>query len=678
MVVMSVLPVSAADESLTTVVAELGVSNMYNLQGVFEGYFTDTKLEALDDYMDTNFAALQTALNSDGIDVDVLEDLVGNIEDVDITEAMASSAAVDLIAAQKSAVIASLGDVIDRIVTARGAESNTAYAYNMLINYILDEDSVVTYNTSTETYSLDFSAYEDNGDFVAELRQIMPTTFATDNYVDSIDSLETFFEYILNSSDFDTHGTNFRSAIDSWNDSSFYNAYTPASGGGGGGTVVEEPVDEPVVEEPVTEETADGETTVTSDVENAAAVTTNEDGTEEAVVDTDVVADAIEGVVEAVAAEETEEGETITPVINLNIENESIDVSVAINADTAESLCESNIDICIATQAITYEVPSRIIDVGSVLTDEGDNLDADCEFRFKSAEVDAETVLAGIDGTSDDGVALAEAVEGKSKIIEFSLDIYKNDSIVGSIHDFDKPLTIKISLADIPDADPNKVGAYYINEETGKPVFMGGRIVTVDGVQMLEFSTMHLSKFAVLEAEISYPDVSSHWAKAYVESMGAKHIVSGYTDGTFLPEKAITRAEFAKLVVEAMNYGDATYGNQFNDVSEADWHSAYIARAIANGVVSGYADGTFKPNENISRLEMAAMLSNALSTRLSGDEQTVLGAFADHAAIATWGTEAAAITVEAGLMNGMSGDFNAQGTTTRAQAATAIYRLYNK
>ncbi|HKL09921.1 MAG TPA: S-layer homology domain-containing protein [Clostridia bacterium] len=684
MILMSVVPAMAADESLTDVVAELGVSNMYKLQDVFVGYFTDTKLDALDTYMDTNYSELQVSLNTDGIDATVLKDLADDITAVSLTEGMESTSASAAIFDQKTAVIATLGSIVDRIVTARGeTKTNTEYAYEIIVGDMLNEDAVVTYNTSTGNYSLDFSGYKTNSALEADLAEIMPATFGT-GYSASMDSLEAFFEYILNSSDFDAYGADFRAAIDSYNGGAYYNAYTPSTGGGGATPPAEET---PVVEDPVAEETTEDETVVTSEVENAATVTTNDEGTEEADIDDAAVAEAVESVLEEVAslleaatgaAEEGAQVEEFVPTVNLNIENEGADVAVNLQVGTMDTLSESEVKLNIKTDSITYEIPSGMIATDNIVTDDGEALDDDFELSFSSREVELDTVIEQMGDGTDDGIELSEAVEGKSKIIELSLDIMSGGEKVGSIHEFNKPITVKVSLADVPDADPDKVGVYYIDDETGKPVFMGGKVVVVDGVKMLEFSTTHYSKYAVLEANVTYEDVENHWSKAYVESMGAKHIVKGYPDGAFMPEKAVTRAEFAKMVVSAMNYDAADYAGTFNDVAEGAWYADYVASAEVNGVISGYADGTFKPDRQITRLEMAAMLSKALNNKLTDTEGNVLSAFSDNEMIAQWGMNSAAKAVEAGLMNGMDGDFNPQGTTTRAQAATAVYRLYNK
>ncbi|PLX32158.1 MAG: hypothetical protein C0604_05700, partial [Clostridiales bacterium] len=313
MVAMSITPVMAAEESLTDVVAELGVSNLLKLQGVFNGYFTDSKLDALNTYLGTEHSDLRTYLNSDGMDVEVLKNLADDIAGVGLEGITESSEAASAIFGQKDAVIATLGGIVDRIVAARGeSTTNTEYAYDIVVNHLLNKSSVVTYNTSTGVYSLDFAAYKADSALKAEMELIMPDTFSEANYTASIDSLELYFEYILNSDDFDDQVTNFNAAIDSWNESAFYNAYTPTSGGGGGGTTA--PVEEtPVVTDPVTEESATGETTVTTTVETAATVTESETGVQEAVVDDSAVEEAVEAIVEQVAAIETEEGETVAP-----------------------------------------------------------------------------------------------------------------------------------------------------------------------------------------------------------------------------------------------------------------------------------------------------------------------------------------------------------------------------
>lgn len=624
---------------------------------------------------------LKIVLTANGVTADNLMTLAHTLNTAD-------TASEETIVSSLSTLSSTFGTVSGNIAANFPGEGNTlvggadtpSYLYYLISE--MQDSKLGKYDTRTGQTTLDLVSAaripntavillgSDLTDYLGMALAGMTDIFATELKTVFVDELTAYMEDV----DADAQVSDALMALGLLEE---YTSTAP-SGGGGGGTVVEDPAEEPEIEEPVVEETDGEETVISSDVGNAAEVTVTEDGTEEAVVDDAAVTEAVAGVVEELEAYEAEDGETVTPVVNLNIETETADVSVALQVDTVETLEENDVTLCIQTGAVTYEMPAGTLDSGSLLTDSGDPVEGDYELRFNSEAVDVEEALASVEGSSEDGLALEAALEGKTKIIQLSLDIYTDGDKVGSVYEFKEPLTVRISLADVPDADPDKVGVYYLDEETGKPVFMGGKVVLVDGEPMIEFSTTHYSRYAILEAKVSYPDVTTHWAKAYVESMGAKRIVKGYPDGSFLPEKAVTRAEFAKLVVAAMGWESAAYEGSFTDVAASDWHAGWIAAAAAEGVVNGYADGTFKPDAPITRLEMAAMLCKATHCKLEGDVEEILADYQDSSLIADWGVLYAAKTVENELMNGMDGGFNPAGTTTRAQAATAIYRLYNK
>ena len=118
-----------------------------------------------------------------------------------------------------------------------------------------------------------------------------------------------------------------------------------------------------------------------------------------------------------------------------------------------------------------------------------------------------------------------------------------------------------------------------------------------------------------MEANKSYPasfsDVTSaHWAANYIGYMEQFGIVRGYRDGTFRPNAPITRAEFAAICCrfEKLTDGAAT----FTDVPASHWAAKSIAYAATRGWVTGYADGTFKPGNNITRAEVAAVTCRLL------------------------------------------------------------------
>ena len=106
-------------------------------------------------------------------------------------------------------------------------------------------------------------------------------------------------------------------------------------------------------------------------------------------------------------------------------------------------------------------------------------------------------------------------------------------------------------------------------------------------------------------------DIEGYWAEEAISALIDEGIISGYPDGTFKPENPVTRGEFAKMVAKAFPIR-AAGEPMFSDI-EDNWAKAYIAALTESGVVSGYPDGTFRPSKEISRAEMTHMLISAIN-----------------------------------------------------------------
>ncbi len=109
----------------------------------------------------------------------------------------------------------------------------------------------------------------------------------------------------------------------------------------------------------------------------------------------------------------------------------------------------------------------------------------------------------------------------------------------------------------------------------------------------------------------TFSDVAkSHWAANYIGYMQQFGIITGYADGSFRPDASVTRAEFAAIAsrFEALTEGTKS----FSDVPSSHWAAKYINFAATRGWVNGYADGTFRPNNSITRAEVAAVTCRLL------------------------------------------------------------------
>ncbi|RDY71662.1 S-layer homology domain-containing protein, partial [Halobacillus trueperi] len=109
--------------------------------------------------------------------------------------------------------------------------------------------------------------------------------------------------------------------------------------------------------------------------------------------------------------------------------------------------------------------------------------------------------------------------------------------------------------------------------------------------------------------DVTFKDIQGHWAEDKINYLVENNLLSGYKDGTFQPDVNITRAEAATVISRELEL--EKIGSDFTDVSEDHWASGYIGAAAKANILSGYKDGTFHPNENLSRAEMATIVSRA-------------------------------------------------------------------
>ncbi len=107
-------------------------------------------------------------------------------------------------------------------------------------------------------------------------------------------------------------------------------------------------------------------------------------------------------------------------------------------------------------------------------------------------------------------------------------------------------------------------------------------------------------------------DIGGHWAAAEIQQAISTGYVQGYPDGTFRPDAGVTRAEFVTMLDGAFQVPAEQDENTLVDVSTQDWFAQDVASALAAGFVSGYPDGTFRPQEEVSRQEAACMLAKLL------------------------------------------------------------------
>jgi hypothetical protein len=173
----------------------------------------------------------------------------------------------------------------------------------------------------------------------------------------------------------------------------------------------------------------------------------------------------------------------------------------------------------------------------------------------------------------------------------------------------------------------------------------------------------------------SYADTSGHWAADTIDFIAAREIYSGVGDGLFDPDGGMTRAMFSQVLANIERADLTAYkASRFADVEDGAWYAAAVEWAADKGIVSGYGDGLYGPDDLITRGQMAVMLGNYLKFKsISLKKADDYTPFADDGSISPWAKEAVADMRRYGLIAGVGDNrFAPLDTANRASVAQLL------
>ena len=170
-------------------------------------------------------------------------------------------------------------------------------------------------------------------------------------------------------------------------------------------------------------------------------------------------------------------------------------------------------------------------------------------------------------------------------------------------------------------------------------------------------------------------DIHGHWAQATFKKWIDKGWLSGYPDGTYRPDNTLTRAEFMRFLNIEMGYTEAI-GNvsAYTDVKPGDWFYNDISIAVNKGYISGVSSTKMAPNDNITN-EQAISIVSRINNFESGDV-SVLASVKDSSDISSWASQSVASAISSGYVAGDKGSLHPQKNITRAEAIALLDRTY--
>lgn len=332
------------------------------------------------------------------------------------------------------------------------------------------------------------------------------------------------------------------------------------------------------------------------------------------------------------------------------------------------------------------------IDLGAI-TQSGATVSLPQELWTLTSDVKADGVAIKIGtltatlpvGTFTEAVTLNVSIEAGSTAPtngrSVASDVYGFDLEVGgkAVDEFNKPIKLRLPLKDLTGLDKELLStARY--EADGSLSIQGG---TVDGDFIIE-PRYSLSKYVVIENKVSFNDIAKvqPWAGRQIQVVAAKGAIEGKASGVFAPQDKITRAEFAKILITALNLDNKlATSSKFTDVPSTHWAAPYIAVAAEQGIINGKTASTFAPNATITRAEMATMIARALKSTQGlkdiDNAEAALSVFKDASKIGAAFRSSVAWAAASDIIIGSNGKFLPNNNATRAEAAVIIYRALN-
>ena len=182
---------------------------------------------------------------------------------------------------------------------------------------------------------------------------------------------------------------------------------------------------------------------------------------------------------------------------------------------------------------------------------------------------------------------------------------------------------------------------------------------------------------APASAQTAFPDVpSSYWASGFIQALVNRGVIAGFPDGSFRPEEPVTRAQFAAIVSKAFNRQPVRQPVQFTDIPAGFWATNAIQAAYTTGFLAGYPGNAFRPNENIPRAQVLVSLANGLNYAATGTADSVLVAYNDAASIPDYARPSIAAATQRQIVVNYPDvrTLNPNQAATRAEVAAFVYQ----
>jgi len=333
--------------------------------------------------------------------------------------------------------------------------------------------------------------------------------------------------------------------------------------------------------------------------------------------------------------------------------------------------------LVIQTGSVTYTIPASDIDIAAVSAQLGTAVAlSDIKVKIQIAEPSADTVKTVSDALNAGGFTLVVPA------VEFTITcIHGAETVeVSSFNSY-----VERTIAIPAGVDSTRITSGIVVDASGTVRHVPTRITSVDGKYYAVINSLTNSTYAVIYNPVDFSDVASHWAKSSINDMGSRMVISGVGNNNFEPDRDITRAEFSAIAVRALGFTPGIGDKTFSDVANTAWYYGYIQTAAANGIITGCSDGSFAPNDKITREQAMTIIARAMKITKLNDSLTssqsgeLLAGFTDASGASAYAISSIASCLQTGVVDGRTATtLCPTGNITRAEVAVIVQRLLQK
>ena len=202
------------------------------------------------------------------------------------------------------------------------------------------------------------------------------------------------------------------------------------------------------------------------------------------------------------------------------------------------------------------------------------------------------------------------------------------------------------------------------------------RVKTKQLQKILSLILAIIMVFSILPITASATDYDGHWASEYITEANMRGWMTGYPDGSFGPDNSITRAEFTSMLWRALDEPAATISNPYTDVEANAWYYEAVIALYDAGIASGYGNGIFAPDDTLTREMGFAMLARAFG--LTSNDLDTYKQFSDYSSVSSWAIAAASAMIEKGYVSGVGDNLLApQKALSRGEMATLLVTVFD-